>query len=368
MFTNQNNNKKNLYFMKLALNQAQKNLGNTKENPSVGCVIVKNGHLVGSGFTGFNGRPHAEINAINFTKSNLSNSSMYVTLEPCSHYGKTPPCINTSIKKNIKKLYFSVKDPDKRSFDKSRKILSNNGISVNVGNLSSKLNVFYKSYYKYKRSFSLPFVTSKLAVSKDYLTINKKKRWVTNNSSRNRVHLIRSYHDCVLTSSKTIIKDNPLLTCRIKGLEYKSPTRIVLDKNLSISINSKVIKSSKKYNTILFYNKINKSKIAAFKKNKIKLYKIDLNNDGSLNLKKSLQKLKILGFSRILIEAGKQLTSSFLNENLVDQFELFISSKKLNNKGDGSIKKYFNTHLKNKKYIYENVNLFGDKIRSYRLK
>ena len=354
--------------MKLAFNQAQKNLGNTKENPSVGCVIVRNGHLIGSGYTGFNGRPHAEINAINFTKLNLNNSSMYVTLEPCSHYGKTPPCINQIIKKNIKKVHFSVTDPDKRSFNKSKKILSNNGINVRTGFLSNKLNIFYKSYYKFKKSSSLPFVTSKLAASKDYLTVNKKKKWITNNSSRSRVHLIRSSHDCILTSSKTVIKDNPLLTCRIKGLEHKSPARIVLDKNLSISINSKVIKDSKKQNTILFYNKINNSKIAAFKRKKIKLYKVALNKDGNINLKQSLKKIKNLGFSRILIEAGKDLTSSFLNENLVDQFELFLSNKKLYKNGEKSIKKFFSSYLKNKKYICQTVNLFGDKMYTYRIK
>ena len=354
--------------MKLALNQAQKNLGNTKENPSVGCVIVKNGHLIATGYTGFNGRPHAEINAISSTKDNLTNTSMYITLEPCSHYGKTPPCVNTIIKKKIKKVFFSVKDPDKRSFNKSKKILLKNKVTVRIGHLSNELNKFYKSYYKYKKNLALPFVTSKLAVSKDYLTINKKKKWITNVSSRSRVHLIRSFHDCILTTSKTIIKDNPLLTCRIKGLEYKSPTRIVLDKNLSISINSQIIKTSKSNSTILFYNKTNTSKILTLKKKKIKLYKVSLNKDGNLDLKQLLEKLKNLGFSRVLVEAGEKLTSSLLSENLVDQFDLFVSSKKLNENGDKSIKKYFGTYLKNKKYTYQKVNLFGDKMYSYRLK
>ena len=145
MFTNQNKNIINSYFMQLALNQAKKNLGNTKTNPSVGCVITKNGSLIGMGSTGFGGRPHAEANAIKSSKINLNKSNIYITLEPCSHYGKTPPCTKAIIKNRISKVFFSVKDPDKRSYDKSIKILRDNGVKVEIGHLSNRLNSFYKS-------------------------------------------------------------------------------------------------------------------------------------------------------------------------------------------------------------------------------
>ena len=122
MSTNPSKYQKNSYFMGLALQQAHKSLGNTKENPSVGCVIVKNNHVISAGFTGINGRPHAEQNAINFSKKNVKNSELYVTLEPCSHYGKTPPCVNKIIKSKIKKVFFSIKDPDPRSYNKSTEL------------------------------------------------------------------------------------------------------------------------------------------------------------------------------------------------------------------------------------------------------
>ena len=112
MFTNQNKNIYHNYFMNLALNQARINLGNTKLNPSVGCVLVKNNNLISAGSTNFNGRPHAEFNAINFSKNDVKNSDLYVTLEPCSHYGKTKPCVKTIIKKKIKRDFFSKNDPD----------------------------------------------------------------------------------------------------------------------------------------------------------------------------------------------------------------------------------------------------------------
>jgi diaminohydroxyphosphoribosylaminopyrimidine deaminase/5-amino-6-(5-phosphoribosylamino)uracil reductase len=231
--------------MKLALQQALKTLGNTGSNPAVGCVITKKNYVVGAGFTSKSGRPHAEYNAIHFCKSNLKNSDLYVTLEPCSHYGKTPPCVNIIAKKKIKKVYFSIKDPDPRSYNKSKKKFKKNKIQTRNGILSSEIKNFYASYIKTKKN-ELPFVTAKMAISKDFYTNNIKNRWITNNYSRGRVHLMRSNHDCILTSVQTVIADNSNLTCRVKGLEKNSPLRIILDKNLHIPINSNIIKSSHK--------------------------------------------------------------------------------------------------------------------------
>ena len=132
--------------MRLALHQARKVEGCTKTNPAVGCIITKNNHVISAGSTSINGRPHAEQNAINFSKINLKNSQIYVTLEPCSHYGKTPPCVKSIIKNKIKKVYFSIRDPDPRSFDKSSKILRNSGIIVNKGLLSNEIKFFYRSW------------------------------------------------------------------------------------------------------------------------------------------------------------------------------------------------------------------------------
>ena len=353
--------------MKLALEQAKKTLGNTKDNPAVGCVITKNNHVVGAGYTSINGRPHAEQNAINFSKINLKNSQLYVTLEPCSHYGKTPPCIKTIIKKKIKKVFFSINDPDPRSFNKSSIKLENEGINVNNGIFRNEINFFYRSYLKFKKK-ALPFVTCKLAVSKDYYTINKNNKWITNEFSRGRVHLLRSHHDCIMTSSKTIIDDNPKLTCRVNGLENRSPSRIILDTKLKIPINSTIINEAPVFPTIIFYNKNNKRKIKLLKKLKIKIYKISVNKDGKLDLKRSLIKAKELGFSRIFLESGIKLTTNFLKKNLIDDLKLFISHKNLSTSGDGNIKKYYRLFLNNKKKTTEKVNLFGDKLISYKLK
>ena len=149
MFTNQNKNQKSSYFMRLALQQAKISLGNTKENPAVGCVIVKNNHLISAGYTSVNGRPHAEQNAINFSKINPRKSELYVTLEPCSHCGQTPSCVKSIIKNKIKKVFFSINDPDTRSFKKCSSLLRKEGVVVSNYILKNEINFFYRSYINF---------------------------------------------------------------------------------------------------------------------------------------------------------------------------------------------------------------------------
>ena len=251
--------------MRLALAQAQKNLGNTKENPSVGCVITNKNSLISAGCTSVNGRPHAEFNAANFSREKLNGANIYVTLEPCSHYGLTPPCTKIIINKKIKRVFYSIDDPDLRSKNKSKKLFNKKKIKVNKGVLSNQINSFYRSYLKSKKDF-FPFVSCKIAISKDYYMVDKRKKWITNFFSRSRGHLIRSQHDCIITSSRTIISDNSKLTCRVNGLIKRGPARIVLDKDLKIPIKSNVLRDTNKFTTIIFYNKLNKKKNKYIKK------------------------------------------------------------------------------------------------------
>ena len=367
MYTKRNKSSKNSFFMGLALKQAHKTLGNTKENPAVGCVITKNNCVISSGYTSINGRPHAEKNAINSSKININNSELYVTLEPCSHHGKTSSCVKSIIKNKIKKVFFSINDPDQRSFSKSSSQFRKKRISVNKGIDSHKINSFYRSYLKSKKNI-LPFVTCKLAVSKDFFTIDKKNKWITNKLSRGRVHLMRSNHDCIMTSSKTIINDNPRLTCRIDGLKNRSPFRIILDNKLKISLMSNIIKEETNHSTIIFYNKFNKEKIKLLKKSKIKLFRLPVDTDDNLDLQEVLIKAKELGFYRIFLESGIILASNFLYKNLVDDLNLFISNKNLGKNGKCNIKKHLKLFLNNNKGINEKVNLLGEKLVTYKIK
>ena len=178
---------------------------------------------------------------------------------------------------------------------------------------------------------------------------------------------MRSYHDCILTTSNTIIADNPRLTCRISGLSHKSPARIILDNKLRIPLKSKVIKESLKYRTIIFFNKSNRSKIKLLKKKGIEIYKISNDEKGNLDLKESLLKARDLGFNRILIESGMTLINNFLINNLADDFNLFISNKNLGKNGQSNIKKKIKFFLEKKNKIIERVNLFGDKLINYKI-
>ena len=367
MFIKKNNISDHYYFMGLALLQAHKSLGNTKTNPSVGCVIVKNKSVISLASTSFNGRPHAEHNAINFNKKEVKSSDLYVTLEPCSNYGKTPPCVKYIIKNKIKKVFFSVKDPDIRSYNQSSHQFKKKKIKVNKGILKSEIDHFYRSYFKFKNN-NLPFVTGKIAVSKDLYTVNKKNKWITNKFSRGRVHLMRSQHDCIVTSSKTIIKDNPILTCRIPGLEHTSPIRIILDKKLKISINSNVVLTANKHKTIIFFNDSKHEKIKEFNRLGVKMIKFPLDNNHNFNLKNLLNRIKLMGFSRIFLEAGSNLTSNFLKENLIDDFHLFMSNKKIKKHGLNSFKENMKFLFLKKSLKLQKINLFGEKLLTYNLK
>ena len=224
-------------YMKLALNLASARQGLTGENPSVGCLIVKNDKLISIGQTGFNGRPHAEYNAIKNSFENLNGSKMYVTLEPCNHYGKTPPCTNSIIKSGISELIYSMEDIDKKVKGKSFKILSSEKIKVKKGLLKSEAKNLYDPYI-INRNKKLPYVTAKIAVSKNKLIYSKGIKRITDKSSDKLTHYLRYKNDSILISSTTLNIDNPKLDCRLRGFEKFSDKRKKLDKNLKRKINS----------------------------------------------------------------------------------------------------------------------------------
>mgnify|MGYP001178621487 CR=1 FL=1 len=249
---------KDQYFMNLALNLARDKSGLTGDNPSVGCIIVKNNKLIAAGQTAFNGRPHAEFNALKKNKKNLNGSTMYVTLEPCNHYGKTPPCTNYIIKNKIKKVIYSIDDIDERTKSKTKAILTSKNIKVKKGLLKKKISRFYKSYFVNKKK--MPYVTGKIAITKNNLIYSQKQKRITNIYSDKFTHLLRYKNDSILISHKTLNKDNPRLDCRINGLETFSPKKIILDKNLKTNINSSIFKNIKHKNKIIFYNYATKKK------------------------------------------------------------------------------------------------------------
>jgi diaminohydroxyphosphoribosylaminopyrimidine deaminase/5-amino-6-(5-phosphoribosylamino)uracil reductase len=325
-FTKKDNN-----FMQLALRLAKARHGLTGNNPSVGCVIVKNDHIISIGQTGYHGRPHAEYNAIKNSNENLKGSKMYITLEPCNHHGQTPPCTNEIIKNNISEIIYSINDIDTKVKGKSFKILKLKKIIVKKGLLKNEMSNFYLPYFLNRRK-KIPYVTGKLATTKNNLIYSKNIKKITDKYSDNLTHYLRYKNDSILISYKTLNTDNPKLNCRLQGLHKFSPRRIILDSNLKMKTNTYIYKTANKNNTIIFYKNATKSKIHEFKKKNILLIKSNLMKNGYFDLKSILQKLYYYNCRNLLVEGGNDLSSSFLKNKLFNEFYLFKSQKDLSKK------------------------------------
>jgi diaminohydroxyphosphoribosylaminopyrimidine deaminase/5-amino-6-(5-phosphoribosylamino)uracil reductase len=320
--------KKEKIYMSLALSLASARHGLTGKNPSVGCVIVKNNEIISIGQTGYNGKPHAEYNAIKNSNEALEDSTMYVTLEPCNHYGQTPPCTKEIIKNKISKVIYSVEDVDKKVKGKSFKILKAKNVIVKKGLLYEEVINFYKPYF-FNRKNKMPYVTGKIAVSKNNLIYSKGTKRITDIHSDRFSHFLRFKNDSLMISYKTLNEDNPRLDCRLKGLSNFSPKRIILDNYLKMNTKSYIFRTANKNNTVIFYKKAEMTKISIFKKKGIKLIKSKLLKNGEFDIKLILKKVYNLGFRNLLIEGGNDLSRSIIKSKLFNLFYLFQSPKNL---------------------------------------
>ena len=342
-------------YLNLAFHIAEKNLGQTRLNPSVGTVIVKNGTVISSGVTSFQGRPHSEVNALKNLK-NCSGATLYTTLEPCTHYGKTPPCTNYIIKKKIKNVFYGFEDPDIRTHKKAKKILLKKGIKTRLIRIK-KYSKFYRSYFTNKK-LSIPFVTAKIAISKDYFTINKKEKWITNDTSRKNVHLLRSMHDCILSTSKSVNHDDSILNCRINGLNNNKPDLFIIDLKLKLKKKLSLNKYLKIRNTFLVTNKTNSKKTSAYKKLGYKIVlinKLEDKNDFNLLYRKIYKK----GYSRMLIETGLSFLNNLIKNRVIHNLYIFKSNKKLGKNGKNNVSSKYLKKI-NPKLL--TINLNGDNL------
>ena len=348
------------YFSNLAFNLAENQIGKTSNNPSVGCVVVKNNSIISTGVTSLNGRPHAEFNALN-KSINFKGSTMYVTLEPCTHYGLTPPCTNIIKRKKISKVFYSFDDPDLRTSRKAKTKLKR--YKIKISKVKQIKNDFYKSYFLNKKHMTT-FVDAKLAISKDYYTINKRSKWITNLRSRSVGHLLRSKYDSILSTSASINNDNSILNCRIDGFNNFKPDLIIIDRNLRLKKDLKLLRFAKKRNTYIFTESKNKKKISFFKKKKIKIIKIDKLNDKN-DFQILFKKIFKIGKGRILIESGLVFLNELIKFKLINDLYLFKTNKKLGKKGYNNTKIDYIKNLKTKREI--KVNLGEDRLFKLRL-
>ena len=310
------------HFMKNALNISLRGIGNTWPNPSVGVVVVKNDQIISRGWTQPGGKPHAEIVALK--KKIFSGATLYTTLEPCSHHGKTPPCVDQIIKSKINRVVIGLKDPNPKINGKGIRKLKKKKIKVTIGVLQKEIKkIHFGFFYKIKKN--KPFIASKIAISKNGKMINPKKEWITSEVSRKYGNFLRSKYDAIITGINTVLKDNPLLNCRHYGMENLSPVRFILDSNLRIKENLKIVKTAKDIRTYVFTNKNNKEKIMKLKKLGLKI-KILSENLEKIDLKKAMFVIAKMGFNNVLLESGPNLNSAFLKKNLINKIYYFQSN------------------------------------------
>ena len=347
-------------YLNLAFEAAKINLGKTSENPSVGCVVVKNDSVILSTFTSVGGRPHAEVNALK-KKNKINNADIYLTMEPCTHYGKTPPCTNILNKRKIKNLYYVFNDVDKRTSNKSKKILQKKGITVKKIKLNNYKD-FYESYISFKNR-NIPMIDAKLAISKDYFTINKKNKWITNSDSRRRVHLIRSQYDCIISTSRSINLDNSLLNCRIENFNVNKPDLVIVDLDLKIKNNLNMFKN-KKRRIIIITSILKNKKINLLKKKGIKFVYIKSLKD-TKDLEYMFSILKSLNYQRVLVESGLKFLNFLLLKRFIFNLFIFKSGKKIGVNGYNN--SYLNLIKKIKLKHRVKVNLSGDSLYKIKL-
>ncbi len=343
------------FFIDLAFQTAEKNLGNTGLNPAVGTIVVKEGAVLSSGATSIKGRPHSEYIALS-NINNCSGATLYTTLEPCTHYGKTPPCTNLIIKKKIKKVYYAFEDPDKRTFKKAKTILSAKGIQAKLIK-SNKNKDFYKSYFLNKK-LNIPFITGKIAISKDFFTINKKEKWLTNNASRKLSHLLRYKNDCIISTSKSINLDNSLLNCRIDGLNEYKPDLFIIDLDLKLKKNILLNKLIKKRKTYLIINKKNIKKTKIYKKKGYKIVSVNsLENKQDFYL--LYKKIYKLGYSRAFVETGLTFLNTLIKNRLIHNLYIFQNNNKLGKYGKNNASSRYLKKILSKLIT---INLNNDKL------
>jgi len=314
--------------MNRALTLASNGRGETSPNPMVGCVIVKDNKIIGEGWHHRCGNPHAEIEALNDAKrknNNVEGSSVYVTLEPCSHYGKTPPCADRLVKEKISEVFIAMSDPNPKVNGKGIEILRSAGIKVTelkeFEQQAKELNRGFIFVHKYKR----PFVTLKAALSLDgrLSLANGDSKWLTGIEARTKAHEIRAMNDAVLVGVETVLKDNPELTVRhVKGI---NPKRIILDSSLRTPENSKIIGDDNKCIILTLSN--DGEKISRLKNSGAEVITL-----AELSIKNILDFLVERGILNLMVEGGAKVLSSFLKSGSADEIKFFYAPKIL---GDG---------------------------------
>lgn len=310
--------------MRAALALARRGLGSTWPNPSVGCVLVRDGRVVGRGTTAPGGRPHAERVALDRAGEAARGATAYVTLEPCAHTGQTPPCAAALIAAGVRRVVVACRDPDPRVDGGGIAMLQKAGVEVTEGVLRAEAEALQHGFFTRVRQ-GRPAVTLKLASTLDgrIATRSGESQWITGHHARRAAHALRAEHDAVMVGSGTVQTDNPELTCRIRGMRRNRDLRIVADTHLRTRLMSRVIASAAETPTwFLHAAGADPARAAAFREAGARLITVKQGEPG-IDLVAALAALGAEGLTRLLVEGGAQLAGALLRAGLVDRLAWF---------------------------------------------
>lgn len=309
-----------------ALDLARQGWGKTSPNPMVGAVLVKDGEVIGTGFHEKPGGPHAEIIALREAGDKARGATLYVNLEPCSHQGRTPPCVDAIIKSGVKKVVVAMVDPNPLVSGAGIRQLEEAGIKVRVGVLEEKARRLNEVFLKYITS-KMPFLIVKMAVTLDgkIATKSGKSRWITGEKSRQFVHKLRSMSDGIIVGINTVLQDDPLLNVRINGGKKRNPVRIIIDSRGRLPLESRIVKSSAEIKTILATTELApQARLTALNSAGIEVMLLP-SKGGRVDLPAMMRALGEKEFSLLLAEGGGTLNYSLLSENLIDKLYFFLA-------------------------------------------
>jgi len=312
--------------MREAIELSLTNVGRTGSNPSVGCLVVKNGVVVGRGVTAPGGRPHAEPQALAEAGEKARGATAYVTLEPCSHHGKTPPCANAMVVAGITRVVVAVADPDPRVSGQGLKTLADAGIEVTIGTLQKEARRAMGGYLM-RQTKGRPQVTLKLAVSADGMLgrIGEGQVRITGARAREKTHHLRAASDAILIGIRTAIADDPELTVRLQGLEHASPLRIVLDRHYRLPLGSKLVRSAHEVPTMVVgdADRDTGGAIDGARSRRLALQEAGVSCLDIGGLPDLMLELGRHGVSNLMVEGGAGVANAFLEAGLIDRIWLF---------------------------------------------
>ncbi len=315
--------------MRHALRLAARALGRVAPNPAVGCVIIsKDGAVVGRGWTDVGGRPHAEAKALEQSGERARGASVYVTLEPCAHHGETPPCADALIDAGVARVVGAVVDPDPRVSGKGFARLTRSGVNVTQGICEREARIVNRGFFL-RIERGRPLVALKSAESADGYVAgeNSGERWITSEASRRHGHFLRARHDAIMVGIETVLADDPALTCRLEGLEDRTPLRVVLDSKLRLPSSSQLARSAKLGPVLVFT--VCETKNEALAASGVEIVRVRAGPDGRPDVGEVLNALSARGITRLLVEGGPKIQSVFLARNLVDVIYRYRAPQKL---------------------------------------